>query len=119
MVNIEDTLRYWPIGELLTLCSRIEGDDISGEGAGRLSAYVSFGGLLMRLQVGVQLINTYYSLAVRNATRDWPHPILRIFDSIAKLISLMRSSVPSTSSVKMVNKDNFVYQKIFFHKCAV
>ena len=29
---------------------RIEGDEAS-EGTGRLSAYVSFGGLLMRLQV--------------------------------------------------------------------
>ena len=29
---------------------RIEGDDIAGDGSGRLSAYVSFGGLLMRLQ---------------------------------------------------------------------
>ena len=29
---------------------RIEGDD--GENAGRLSAYVSYGGLLMKLQVG-------------------------------------------------------------------
>jgi len=29
---------------------RIEGDDAHIEGAGRLSAYVSFGGLLMRLQ---------------------------------------------------------------------
>ena len=33
----------------LTSSARIEGDDAS-EGTGRLSAYVSFGGLLMRLQ---------------------------------------------------------------------
>ena len=31
-------------------CFRIEGDEAS-EGTGRLSAYVSYGGLLMRLQV--------------------------------------------------------------------
>merc|ERR1719330_879919 len=29
---------------------RIEGDEIGGEGTGRLAAYVSYGGLLMRLQ---------------------------------------------------------------------
>merc|ERR1719378_1060444 len=29
---------------------RIEGDDNANEGSGRLSAYVSYGGLLMRLQ---------------------------------------------------------------------
>ena len=30
---------------------RIEGDEVGGEGAGTLSAYVSYGGLLMRLKV--------------------------------------------------------------------
>jgi hypothetical protein len=30
---------------------QIEGDDFGSDNAGRLSAYVSFGGLLMRMQV--------------------------------------------------------------------
>jgi hypothetical protein len=30
--------------------SQIEGDDFSSDSSGRLSAYVSYGGLLMRLQ---------------------------------------------------------------------
>ena len=35
---------------MFQFCVRIEGDEAS-EGTGRLSAYVSYGGLLMRLQV--------------------------------------------------------------------
>ena len=35
---------------IYNFCGRIEGDEAS-EGTGRLSAYVSYGGLLMRLQV--------------------------------------------------------------------
>ena len=50
---------------VFTYC-RIEGDDAQSEGAGRLSAYVSFGGLLMRLQVRthwyciVQILHRYH-----------------------------------------------------------
>ena len=45
-------------------CLRIEGDEAS-EGTGRLSAYVSFGGLLMRLQVKLHFQNLFMHIGLK------------------------------------------------------
>ena len=42
---------FTSVARLTRTHCRIEGDEVGGEGAGRLAAYVSYGGLLMRLQV--------------------------------------------------------------------
>merc|ERR1719222_1798773 len=47
---------------------RIEGDEAS-EGTGRLSAYVSFGGLLMRLQVKLHFQNLLMQIRLSNSMK--------------------------------------------------
>lgn len=45
---------------------RIEGDEIDKDGSGRLAAYVSYGGLLMRLQGDANNLHGFGKLTVKN-----------------------------------------------------